>query len=254
MRMPSTAVRYVRGGGYGCSPVALMLDTTSENTIEVLDHGFLALDGVLASDLAVVNGARVSFNSASDVMEERDEGLIRFLMRDRHGSPFEHGYFRFLVKAPIFVVREHHRHRAGHSYNEWSGRYSKMDAEFYVADFVRTQLGKPGAYTFEATSAEVRDQARAEIEESARQAFEAYERMLELGVAKEVARTVLPLSMYTKYYWSCNPRSLMHFCSLRNSEHAQFEIREYARAAESFLERAMPVTHAAFVANGRVAP
>jgi thymidylate synthase (FAD) len=231
-----------------------MLDMTAENTIEVLDHGFLALDGVLASDLAVVNGARVSFNSASDVMEERDEGLIRFLIRERHGSPFEHGYFRFLVKAPIFVVREHHRHRAGHSYNEFSGRYSKMEAEFYVADFVRTQVGKPGAYTFEPVSSEVREQARAEIEDSARLAFEAYERMLELGVAKEVARTVLPLSMYTKYYWSCNPRSLMHFCSLRNSEHAQFEIREYAKAAESFLEQAMPVTHAAFVENGRIAP
>ena len=231
-----------------------MLEMTAENTIEVLDHGFLALDGVLASDLAVVNGARVSFNSASDMMEERDEGLIRFLMRDHHGSPFEHGYFRFLVKAPIFVVREHHRHRAGHSFNEWSGRYSKMEAEFYVADFVRTQVGKPGAYTFEPVLPAVREAARIEIEAAATQAFAAYERMLDLGIAKEVARTVLPLSMYTKYYWSCNPRSLMHFCSLRNSEHAQFEIREYARAAESFLERAMPVTHAAFVENGRTAP
>ena len=231
-----------------------MLDTTAENTIEVLDHGFLALDGVLASDLAVVNGARVSFNSASDVFEERDGGLIRFLMRDRHGSPFEHGYFRFLVKAPIFVVREHHRHRAGHSYNEWSGRYSKMEAEFYVADFVRTQVGKPGAYTFEPVSPAVRETTRAEIETASTQAFEAYERMLDLGVAKEVARTVLPLSMYTKYYWSCNPRSLMHSCSLRNSEFAQFEIREYAKAAERFLEREMPVTYSAFVENGRVAP
>jgi thymidylate synthase (FAD) len=234
--------------------VALMLDTTAENTIEVLDHGFLALDGVLASDLAVVNGARVSFNSASDVMEERDEGLIRFLMRDHHGSPFEHGYFRFIVKAPIFVVREHHRHRAGHSYNEWSGRYSKMQAEFYVADFVRTQVGKPGAYRFEPVAPEVREQARAEITAAAAQAFDAYERMLELGVAKEVARTVLPLSLYTKYYWSCNPRSLMHFCSLRNSEHAQYEIREYAKAAERFLERTMPITYASFVEAGRVAP
>jgi len=234
--------------------MAMMLDTTAENTIQVLDHGFLALDGVLASDLAVVNGARVSFNSASDALEERDEGLIRFLMRDRHGSPFEHGYFRFLVKAPIFVVREHHRHRAGHSYNEWSGRYSKMEAEFYVADFVRTQVGKPGAYTFEPVPPAVREAARVEITAAATQAFAAYERMLDLGVAKEVARTVLPLSMYTKYYWSCNPRSLMHFCSLRNSEHAQFEIREYAKAAETFLAQAMPVTHAAFVESGRVAP
>jgi thymidylate synthase (FAD) len=175
-------------------------------------------------------------------------------MRDRHRSPFEHGYFRFLVKAPIFVVREHHRHRAGHSYNEWSGRYSKMEAEFYVADFVRTQVGKPGAYTFEPVSPAVREAARIEIEAAATQAFAAYVRMLDLGVAKEVARTVLPLSMYTKYYWSCNPRALMHFCSLRNSEHAQFEIREYAKAAESFLAQAMPVTHAAFVASGRAAP
>ena len=140
------------------------------------------------------------------------------------------------------------------SYNEWSGRYSKMEAEFYVADFVRTQVGKPGAYRFEPVAPEVREQARLEIATVAAHAFDAYERMLDLGVAKEVARTVLPLSLYTKYYWSCNPRSLMHFCALRNSEHAQYEIREYAKAAESFLERTMPVTHAAFIANGRVAP
>lgn len=224
------------------------------DTIPVLDHGFLALDGAFASDLAVVNSARVSFNTASEEMTERDEGLIRFLMRERHGSPFEHGYFRFIVKAPIFVVREHHRHRAGHSYNEWSGRYSKLDAEFYVPDYVRAQVGKPGSYSFEAVDPAVREQARAEITAVAEGAFAAYERMLEQGVAKEVARTVLPLSLYTKYYWSCNPRSLMHFCSLRNSEQAQFEIRRYAEAAEGFLERLMPVTHAAFLANGRTAP
>jgi thymidylate synthase (FAD) len=224
------------------------------DVIDVLDHGFLALDAVLATDLAVVNGARVSFNLASQELGEREEGLINFLMRDRHGSPFEHGYFRFVVKAPIFVVREHHRHRAGHSYNEWSGRYSKMHAEFYVPDFVRSQVGKPGAYTFEPVEPDVRDAARAELARAAGEAFDSYERLLEQGVAKEVARTVLPLSMYTKYYWSCNPRSLMHFCSLRNSEFAQYEIREYAKAAEAFLAQAMPVTHAAFLANGRTAP
>jgi thymidylate synthase (FAD) len=234
--------------------VAASADAVTEKTVPVLDHGFLALDGAFADDLAVVNAARVSFNVASEELSERDEGLIGFLMRDHHGSPFEHGYFRFLVKAPIFVVREHHRHRAGHSFNEWSGRYSKLEAEFYVPDFVRTQVGKPGAYRFEPVDPAVRDQARAEIRAAAESAFEAYERMLEQGVAKEVARSVLPLALYTKYFWSCNPRSLMHFCGLRNSEHAQYEIREYARAAESFLERLMPVTHAAFVANGRVAP
>jgi thymidylate synthase (FAD) len=226
----------------------------ADDVVNVLDRGFVALDGVFASDLAVANGARVSFNLASQELSERDEGLIRFLMRDHHGSPFEHGYFRFIVKAPLFVVREHHRHRAGHSYNEWSGRYSKMQAEFYIPRNVRTQVGKPGAYTFEPADDATREATRAEIEQQSHQAFAAYERMLELGVAKEVARSVLPLNMYTTYYWSCNPRSLMHFCSLRNSEFAQFEIREYAKAAESFLERQMPVTHAAFVANDRTAP
>ncbi len=225
-----------------------------EDVVQVLDKGFLALDGALATDLAVVNGARVSFNSEAQEMDERDAGLIRFLMRERHGSPFEHGYFRFLVKAPLFVVREHHRHRAGHSYNEWSGRYSKLEPEFYVPDFVRTQIGKPGSYTFEPVDDEIRDATRAEIENNALLAFQAYERMLENGVAKEVARAVLPLSTYTKYYWSCNPRSLMHFCSLRNDEAAQYEIRQYGAAAESFLEKLMPVTHAAFVASGRISP
>jgi thymidylate synthase (FAD) len=226
----------------------------AENVVPVLDHGFVALDAALASDLAVVNGARVSFNQDSDEFTEREAGLIRFLVRERHGSPFEHGYFRFLVKAPIFVVREHHRHRAGHAFNEWSGRYSKLEPEFYVPDNVRTQVGKPGSYTFEPVDDATRAFAREEIGQNARLAYDAYERMLERGVAKEVARTVLPLSTYTKYYWSCNPRSLMHFCGLRNHESAQYEIQQFAAAAESFLQQLMPVTHAAFVANDRRSP
>jgi thymidylate synthase (FAD) len=129
-----------------------------------------------------------------------------------------------------------------------------MEPEFYVPDYVRTQVGKPGAYTFEPVDEPTREATRAAIEANGREAFETYDRLLEQGVAKEVARLVLPLSTYTKYYWSCNPRSLMHFCSLRNHEDAQFEIRQYAAAAESFLEQLMPVTHAAFVQNDRIAP
>src|SRR3954453_22370959 len=169
--------------------MTVTIEETTASTIPLLDHGFLALDGAFAGDLAVVNAARVSFNVSSDEMTERDEGLIRFLMRERHGTPFEHGYLRFLVKAPIFVGREHHRHRSGHSYNEWSGRYSKHEAEFYVPDSVRTQVGKPGAYSFEPVDPAVRDNVREEIRESAEAAFAAYERMLEQGVAREVART-----------------------------------------------------------------
>ena len=123
-----------------------------------------------------------------------------------------------------------------------------------MPDYVRTQVGKPGAYTFEPVDDAVRERTRAEIEENATRAFQTYERLLEQGVAKEVARAVLPLSTYTKYYWSCNPRSLMHFCSLRNHDDAQYEIRQYAAAAASFLEQHMPITHAAFVANDRLSP
>ena len=229
-------------------------DETQADVTTILDKGFIALDGAFASDLAVVNAARVSFNAHSQELSSRDEGLIRYLIRNRHGSPFEHGYFRFLIKAPLAVVREHQRHRAGHSYNEWSGRYSQMEPEFYVPDYVRTQVGKPGAYTFEPVDDLTREETRAAVERSGREAFAEYERLLGLGVAKEVARLVLPLSTYTKYYWSCNPRSLMHFCSLRNHDDAQFEIRQYAAAAEEFLALHMPVTHAAFVDRGRVAP
>ena len=209
----------------------------------------------MADDLSVVNGARVSFARRKTEMDESDAGLIRFLMRDRHGTPFEHNAFRFHVRCPIFVAREWFRHRVG-SFNEFSMRYARATDDFYVPEpeDVRSQVGKPGAYSFEPVDQVTRDAARKEIEENATRAFQAYERMLEQGVAKEVARTVLPLSTYTKYYWSCNPRSLMHFCSLRNHEAAQHEIRQYAAAAESFLERLMPVTHAAFVERGRVAP
>src|SRR5438046_7664969 len=177
-----------------------MAEVIAENTIPVLDHGFVALDAALASDLAVVNGARVSFNQASDEMTERDAGLICFLMRESHGSPFEHGYFRFLVKAPLFVVREHHRHRAGHSYNEWSGRYSKMEPEFYVPDNVRTQVGKPGAYSFEPVDDETRAATRREIEDTARRAFHTYNRMLEQGVTKEVDTAQHTCTTCTKSY------------------------------------------------------
>ena len=229
-------------------------DECVDEVVSVLDRGFLALDAAEASDVAVVNAARVSYNQASQDLTARDIGLIEFLMRERHGSPFEHGYFRFLVKAPLFVVREHHRHRAGHSYNEWSGRYSKMEPEFYVPEYVRTQVGKPGAYSYVAVDEHVREETRRLIEQSADEAFAAYERLLDEGIAKEVARLVLPLGTYTKYFWSCNPRSLMHFCSLRNHDSAQHEIRQFAIAAEVFLERAMPATHAAWVARGRVAP
>jgi len=227
----------------------------TEDTIRVLDHGFVRLDGVMASDLSVVNGARVSFARRKDEMDDSDSGLIRFLMRERHGTPFEHNAFRFHIRCPIFVAREWMRHRVG-SFNEFSLRYAKATEDFYVPEpeDVRTQVGKPGAYTFETVEPELADETRDALREVYEQAYATYERLVDAGVAREVARSVLPVGAYTEFYWTVNARSLMNFVSLRAAETAQREIRRYAEAVERFLAEHMPVTHAAFVANDRVAP
>jgi thymidylate synthase (FAD) len=188
-------------------------------------------------------------------MDDSDEALIRFLMRDRHGSPFEHNAFRFHVRCPIFVAREWFRHRIG-SFNEFSLRYAKATDEFYVprAEDVRTQVGKPGSYSFEPVDAELAEQTRARLQAVYHEAYAAYEELVEAGVARELARLVLPVGAYTQFYWTVNARALMNFVSLRNSTFAQLEIRRYAEAVESFFARRMPVTHACFVGTGRVAP
>jgi thymidylate synthase (FAD) len=230
-------------------------EVVPDNTIQVLDHGFVRLDGAMADDLSVVNGARVSFARRKLEMDDSDEGLIRFLMRDRHGSPFEHNAFRFHVRCPIFVAREWFRHRIG-SFNEFSMRYAKATDDFYVpaAEDVRTQVGKPGSYRFEPVDAELAEETREELETVYREAYAAYARLVEKGVARELARSVIPVGAYTQFYWTVNARALMNFVSLRNAEFAQLEIRRYAEAVETFFAQHMPVTHAAFVANDRMAP
>jgi thymidylate synthase (FAD) len=225
------------------------------DSIEVLDHGFVRLDAVMADDLSVVNAARVSFGARREAMDDRDAGLVRFLMRERHGTPFEHNFFRFHIKAPLFVTREWQRHRIG-SFNERSGRYSELPDEFYVpaASAVRAQVGKPGAYTFEPLPDDTAEEVRSGIESSYAESYGRYRELLDAGVAKEVARSVLPVGLYTEFYWSVNARSLMNFLSLRNAAAAQHEIRVYAEAAEQHFARAMPVTHGSFVDQGRTAP
>jgi thymidylate synthase (FAD) len=227
----------------------------TDDTIYVLDHGFVRLDDVMASDLSVVNGARVSFARRKEEMDDSDAGLIRFLMRDRHGTPFEHNAFRFHIRCPIFVAREWMRHRVG-SFNEFSLRYAKATDDFYVpeAEDVRSQVGKPGAYTFETVEPDLAEHTRHALREVYEHAYSTYERLVEAGVAREVARSVLPVGAYTEFYWTVNARSLMNFVSLRAAETAQREIRRYAEAVERFLELHMPITYAAFVASGRVAP
>ena len=227
----------------------------TDQTIRVLDHGFVRLDDVMATDLSVANAARVSFAKRKEELDEADEGLIRFLMRERHGTPFEHNAFRFHIRCPIFVAREWFRHRVG-SFNEFSMRYAKATDDFYVpeAEDVRSQVGKPGNYTFETADPDLAEQTRDELRAVYEVAYATYERLVEQGIAREIARCVLPVGAYTEFYWTVNARSLMNFVSLRAAESAQREIRRYAEAVERFLEEHMPVTHAAFVANDRVAP
>jgi thymidylate synthase (FAD) len=225
--------------------VAVTEQVIPQDTIQVLDHGFVRLDGAMADDLSVVNGARVSFARRKTELDDADAGLIRFLMRDRHGTPFEHNAFRFHVRCPLFVAREWFRHRVG-SFNEFSMRYARED--------VRSQVGKPGAYSFEPVSDELAQTTREELQAVYEHAYATYERLVEQGVARELARAALPVGAYTEFFWTVNARSLMNFVSLRAAESAQREIRRYADAVERFFEERMPITYEAFVANGRVAP
>jgi len=227
----------------------------AEDAIRVLDHGFVRLDGSMATDLSVANAARVSFARRKEEMDDADAGLIRFLMRDRHGTPFEHNSFRFHIRAPIFVAREWFRHRIS-SFNEFSMRYARATDDFYVPEpgDVRAQVGKTSAYTFGPVDPELAEHARDELREVYEHAYSTYERLVEAGVARELARLVMPVGAYTEFFWTVNARALMNFVSLRAADTAQREIRYYADAVEQFFAQKMPVTHAAFVAAGRIAP
>lgn len=213
----------------------------------------------MATDDSVIMAARVSSGTSGD--QDKDRGLINFLMRERHGSPFEHTAFIFYVEAPIFVFREFQRHRIA-SYNEESGRYKELKPVFYVPERERPliQKGKPGAYEFTDGTTEQYNETAKGLALNATEAYGRYEDLLNAGVAREVARMVLPLNIYSSMYVTLNARSLMNFLSLRSAEqgthpsYPQFEIAQVAEKLEKRFADLMPITHAAFVANGRVAP
>jgi thymidylate synthase (FAD) len=234
----------------------LARDSDVANLINVHNHGHVHLEDSMGSDLHIVNNARVSFDQESDEFTAKERGLLNFLMRERHGSPWESVVFRFDVKAPIFVIRELVRHRIS-SMNEQSARYSVIPAHYYVPerDYVREQVGKPGSYSFDPISdPAVVDETVETIERVQREAFAAYDRLLEMGVAKELARTVLPVGMYSRFKWTLNLRALFNFLQLRNHEHAQREMRDYAEAIEELAKQVAPVAFEVFEANGRVCP
>jgi thymidylate synthase (FAD) len=218
----------------------------------------------------VLFAARVSTQGEKTLESAQDEnldtsrskGLINYLMRDRHGSPFEHNSMTFYVQAPIFVFREFMRHRIA-SYNEESGRYRELNPVFYIPGVERNlvQVGKPGAYDFIPGTPEQTQLVQDEARRISTEAFDSYQRMLDAGVAREVARIVLPLNIYSSMYVTMNARSLMNFLSLRTKrEGSQFpsfpqrEIEMAAEKMENFWAELMPLTFSAFNENGRVAP
>jgi thymidylate synthase (FAD) len=215
----------------------------------------------MASDEAVTMAARVS-TGATHTSPEKDKGLINYLMRDRHGSPFEHNAFTFYIEAPIFVFREFMRHRIA-SYNEESGRYKELEPVFYVPAPERKliQVGKVGAYEFVEGSNEQFVVTSDSIKDSCVFAYEKYTDMLNAGVAREVARAVLPVNTYSSMFVTMNARSLMNFLSLRTTREGthfpsfpQREIEMVAEQMECFFAEKMPITYETFNKNGRVAP
>jgi len=221
----------------------------------VLDHGAIRLIDSMGDDQSVVAAARVS----NGVIEETSRGevsdgkLINYLMKHRHGTPFEHVVFTFHIKCPIFVAREWMRHRIG-SYNEISGRYVEFKPDFYTPDRWRVpaKTNKQGSVVDADWKFDL--DAHSMYNLAMDSAFTAYQGLLDTGVAREMARMVLPLSLYTEFYWTVNARALMNFLSLRSAEDAQYEIRVYANEIMELFKLSAPLTYWAWVENKYLAP
>jgi thymidylate synthase (FAD) len=220
-----------------------------------------------ASDADVIWAARVSTAGEQSIDSlnddaEKSAGLINYLARERHGSPFEHTSFTFFISAPIFVFREFMRHRIA-SYNEESGRYRELKPVFYIPSKERKliQVGKTGHYTFEDGTEEQYNLMVSEMKKAYIAAYDAYQKMLDAGIAREVARATLPVATYSTMYVTMNSRALMNFLSLRTTaegshfpSYPQREIEMVGEKMEAFFAEKMPLVHAAFNKSGRVAP
>ncbi|CAN5634188.1 FAD-dependent thymidylate synthase [soil metagenome] len=223
--------------------------------LDVLDHGFVRLVDYLGGDARIVQSARVSYGDGTKTVRE-DRALIDYLLRHQHTSPFEQVILTFHVKMPIFVARQWIRHRTARL-NEISGRYSVMRDEFYLPgpDEVRFQSAhdKQGSADHEVPQA-LRQRVIDGLRDAQRHTFEAYEGMLADGIARELARVNLPLSLYTEMYWQIDLNNLFHFLRLRMDWHAQYEIRAYGDAIARCVRAVAPAAFEAFeehVLHGR---
>jgi thymidylate synthase (FAD) len=235
-----------------------MIETTSEMTVRLVQH--------TGTDATIANAARVSV--AGELIESQEgehAGLINYLMAHRHGSPFEHASMTFFIDAPIFVWREFHRHRIGFSYNETSGRYRKLEPKFWLPNPDRKMKPVEGFKSarpkFEPIDTEQYKLLVMSLRDVYKTSYSTYDHLIKQGVAGEVARSVLPVGIYSQCWVTCNPRSLMHFLSLRTHDeyadyvsYPQAEIEEVALLMQRYFQSLFPLTFAAFCKNGRVAP
>lgn len=220
-------------------------------TIKVLDHGHVRLFEHMGSDLSIVRNARVSYNAEWRAGEDagKDEKLIRYLMANKHTSPFEAVAFTFDIKCPIFIARQWHRHRTW-KYNEISARYAELPEEYYVP--APELIGRQSSHNKQVRelAADVdlaisRGHSQA-IDTACRALFVLYRNLLSDGVPREIARTILPLATYTHFFATVDLHNLFHFLRLRLHSHAQFEIREYGKALLECIRPVVPVAVAAF--------
>jgi thymidylate synthase (FAD) len=217
---------------------------------KVLDKGFIKVIDTLGTDLTIVNSARVSFGKRKTKLDKSDITLIKYLIENKHFSPFRHAMVQFHIKAPEFVMRQWYKHVVGiettssyptkdHAWNEISGRYSKVnDFDYYTPKKWRTQSKD----NRQASSGFVEPQGlpRYHFDMAMSKSFIVYENLLEVGVAKEQARIVLPLNIYTEVYWTASFQAIMNFIDLRDHKHAQWEIREYAKKVKDIMLKQFP--------------
>ena len=218
--------------------------------IDVLDKGFIELVDSLGDDLTPVNAARVSFDGFSEEFTDKDRKLSRFLIKHKHHSPFRHQHAMFIIKAPEFVMRQWYKHVVGiettsshvtkdHAWNEISGRYVPYD-EFYEPKEFRKQSED----NKQASDGLVDDQVTATMKwrEAQMKTIETYKELLDMGMAREQARSILPLTVYTKVWWTASFQSIMNFIELRDEPTSQVEIQEYARAMKKIVLTLYPET------------
>ena len=223
-------------------------DALLDKEFKVLDHGFVRLIDYMGSDSAIAQAARVSYGEGTKKVSE-DRGLIRYLLRNRHTSPFEMVEFKFHVKLPIFVARQWIRHRSA-NVNEYSGRYSVMRQEFFLPEpeEIRFQstVNKQGRSPEEVPD-ELKTKLLDYLTRSQKEAYDVYSEFIEEGLARELARINLPLSLYTEWYWKIDLHNLFHFLRLRMDDHAQKEIRDYGVVMAEMVKAVCPMAFEAFL-------